>query len=98
MVCTRLPLFHRTVFNIPVAFANNIGNSGCPLYFVPFTDSNVSLAVHLIFRFLTGFCGAAFLSVAGGTVTDLFENEHVGVPMALYSASRKLDLFLYLVE
>jgi len=45
------------------------------------------IAVHLIFRFFTGFAGAAFLSVAGGTVTDLFHNHKVGVPMALYSAS-----------
>ena len=46
-------------------------------------------AVHLIFRFFTGFCGAAFLSVAGGTVTDLFENDEVGVPMVFNSAARE---------
>ncbi|GFZ43023.1 hypothetical protein JCM24511_00741 [Saitozyma sp. JCM 24511] len=44
------------VFNLPVAFANNI-------------------AVHLIFRFLTGFAGSAFLSVSGGAVSDVFPNH-----------------------
>ncbi|KAF8823662.1 hypothetical protein HHX47_DHR9000109 [Lentinula edodes] len=34
-------------------------------------------AVYLIFRFLSGFVGATFLSVAGGTVSDLFKNEEV---------------------
>lgn len=35
-------------------------------------------AVHMIFRFLCGFAGSAFLSVAGGTVADLFENDKLG--------------------
>lgn len=35
------------------------------------------IAVHLIFRFVTGFCGSAFLSVAGGSVTDLFRDSEV---------------------
>mgnify|MGYP000100127258 CR=1 FL=1 len=30
-------------------------------------------AVFFIFRFITGFLGSAFLSVAGGTVADLFQ-------------------------
>lgn len=46
-----------------------------------------NVAVHMIFRFLTGFVGSAFLSVAGGTVTDLFTNDTVGTPMAIYSCS-----------
>lgn len=33
--------------------------------------------VYLIFRFITGFCGSAFLSVAGGSVSDLFSNATV---------------------
>lgn len=45
------------------------------------------ISVHLIFRFFTGFAGSAFLSVAGGTVTDLFKNDKVGTPMSLYSIS-----------
>ncbi|KAG8996476.1 hypothetical protein FRB94_008272 [Tulasnella sp. JGI-2019a] len=45
------------------------------------------ISVFLVFRFLTGFSGSAFLSVAGGSVTDLFRNENVALPMAVYSAS-----------
>lgn len=37
----------------------------------------ILLAVHLIFRFFTGFCGSAFLSVAGGSVSDLFNDRTV---------------------
>ncbi|KAJ3874792.1 MFS general substrate transporter [Lentinula edodes] len=44
-------------------------------------------AVYLIFRFLSGFVGATFLSVAGGTVSDLFKNEEVANPMAFYTCS-----------
>ncbi|KAF8337451.1 MFS general substrate transporter [Cantharellus anzutake] len=44
-------------------------------------------AVHLIFRFFTGFAGSAFLSVAGGSMADLFHKDKVSTPVALYSAS-----------
>ncbi|KAI0829409.1 MFS general substrate transporter [Trametes gibbosa] len=43
------------------------------------------IAVFLVFRFITGLCGAAFLSVAGGSVSDLFDNAHVATPMAVYT-------------
>ncbi|KAG8898896.1 hypothetical protein FRB99_007077 [Tulasnella sp. 403] len=46
-----------------------------------------NIATFLVFRFITGFCGAAFLSVAGGSVSDLFRNEDVLLPMAIYSVS-----------
>ncbi|CAE6510756.1 unnamed protein product [Rhizoctonia solani] len=52
-----------------------------PVAFAP------NIAVYLVFRFLTGFSGAAFLSVAGGTVADLFANDKVASPMALYTIS-----------
>ncbi|KIK64384.1 hypothetical protein GYMLUDRAFT_161095 [Collybiopsis luxurians FD-317 M1] len=32
---------------------------------------------YLVFRFLSGLSGASFLSVAGGTVSDMFTNEQV---------------------
>lgn len=38
---------------------------------------NCRVAVFLVFRFITGMCGAAFLSVAGGSISDLFTNETV---------------------
>ncbi|KAI0047960.1 MFS general substrate transporter [Auriscalpium vulgare] len=52
-----------------------------PVAFAP------SLAVFFVFRFVTGFCGSSFLSVAGGSVTDLFPNHQVATPMALYTIS-----------
>ncbi|KAJ3891372.1 major facilitator superfamily domain-containing protein [Lentinula edodes] len=38
------------------------------------------IAVHLVFRFLTGLCGSSFLSVSGGSVSDMFENKEVANP------------------
>ncbi|CEL58248.1 putative drug/proton antiporter YHK8 OS=Saccharomyces cerevisiae (strain ATCC 204508 / S288c) GN=YHK8 PE=1 SV=1 [Rhizoctonia solani AG-1 IB] len=52
-----------------------------PVAFAP------NIVVYLVFRFLTGFSGAAFLSVAGGSVADLFANDKVASPMALYTIS-----------
>ncbi|KAI0786398.1 major facilitator superfamily domain-containing protein [Abortiporus biennis] len=45
------------------------------------------IAVYLIFRFLTGFCGASFLSVAGGSVSDMFSGSQVATPMAVFTIS-----------
>jgi multidrug resistance protein len=50
-----------------------------PVAFAP------NIYVFLVFRFLTGFCGAAFLSVSGGSVSDLFPKDKVASPMALYT-------------
>ncbi|KAF9531277.1 major facilitator superfamily domain-containing protein [Crepidotus variabilis] len=52
-----------------------------PVAFAP------NISVHLIFRFITGFCGSAFLSVAGGSVGDLFSDANVAGPMAVYTMS-----------
>ena len=41
----------------------------------------------LVARFFEGFAGAAFLSVAGGTVGDLFTHHELGPPMLLYTLS-----------
>ncbi|GJE84696.1 MFS general substrate transporter [Phanerochaete sordida] len=45
------------------------------------------IAVYLIFRFLTGFSSSAFLSVAGGSISDLFDNHKIATPMAIYTGS-----------
>ncbi|KAH9172062.1 MFS general substrate transporter, partial [Lactarius sanguifluus] len=45
------------------------------------------IAVYLVFRFVMGFCAAAFFSVAGGSIGDMFPNAQVGTPMAVYSVS-----------
>ncbi|KAF2151906.1 MFS general substrate transporter [Myriangium duriaei CBS 260.36] len=41
----------------------------------------------LIARFLDGLAGSAFLSVAGGTVGDLFDKSELSLPMMVYTAS-----------
>ncbi|KAM0125847.1 hypothetical protein ACHAO1_010424 [Botrytis cinerea] len=41
----------------------------------------------LVARFFAGLSGSAFLSVAGGTVGDLFNREQLQGPMLLYTAS-----------
>ena len=41
----------------------------------------------MICRFINGFTGSAFLSVAGGTVGDLFDKKSRFTPMFVYTAS-----------
>ena len=41
----------------------------------------------IICRFFNGIAGSAFLSVAGGTVGDLFARHELGPPMMLYTSS-----------
>ncbi|KAF9650493.1 MFS general substrate transporter [Thelephora ganbajun] len=50
-----------------------------PVAFAP------NVAVLIVFRFITGLCGAAFLSVTGGTIGDLYASSEIGNPMAVYS-------------
>ena len=42
----------------------------------------------VIGRFLGGLSGAAFLSVAGGSVGDLFERKDLQFPMIVYSGTQ----------
>jgi MFS family permease len=41
----------------------------------------------LVGRFLDGLAGSAFLSVAGGTVGDMFSKKDLSMPMMVYTAS-----------
>lgn len=41
----------------------------------------------LIARFLDGLSGSAFLSVAGGTVGDMYNREQLQLPMMIYTGS-----------
>ena len=41
----------------------------------------------LIFRFLDGFAGSAFLTVSGGTVGDCFSGPQLQSPMLIFTAS-----------
>jgi MFS family permease len=45
------------------------------------------ISVLLIFRFLSGMVGSVFLSVAGGTVGDMFSKSEVGPPMTVFTAA-----------
>lgn len=45
------------------------------------TSSTCSAAIFLVFRFLVGMAGSAFLSVAGGTVVDMFNPYYLFAPM-----------------
>ncbi|KAI3341705.1 major facilitator superfamily domain-containing protein [Ustulina deusta] len=44
-------------------------------------------ATMLTVRFLDGFAGSAFLSVAGGTVSDVFKRDQIQSPMTIISLS-----------
>ncbi|KAI1139746.1 putative bicyclomycin resistance protein [Hypoxylon sp. FL0543] len=44
-------------------------------------------ATMLVARFIDGFAGSSFLSVAGGTVSDVFRREHIQAPMVIISLS-----------
>ncbi|KAF1813450.1 MFS transporter [Eremomyces bilateralis CBS 781.70] len=46
-----------------------------------------NMATMLVARFLDGFSGSAFLSVAGGTVGDIFNRHDLSMPMMIYAAS-----------
>jgi MFS family permease len=41
----------------------------------------------IVCRFINGLAGSAFLSVAGGTVGDLFDRHELSAPMMLYTSS-----------
>jgi predicted MFS family arabinose efflux permease len=41
----------------------------------------------LIARFFGGVAGSAFLSVAGGTVGDMFARDQLSTPMMVYTAA-----------
>ncbi|KAG1744317.1 major facilitator superfamily domain-containing protein [Suillus occidentalis] len=60
-----------------------------PVVFAP------NIAVFLVFRLITGFCGSAFLSVAGGSVSDMFPNSSIASPMAVYTISPFIGPNLY---
>ncbi|GAA6032025.1 hypothetical protein JCM8097_003393 [Rhodosporidiobolus ruineniae] len=66
-----------------------------PVYFVGFSLFLIfqfmaafanNIACLIIGRFLAGASGSAFLSVAGGSVADMFRPHEVGAPMQFYTA------------
>jgi multidrug resistance protein len=67
-----------------------------PIYIVSFSFFLVwlipsavaqNIQTMLIARFIDGLAGSAFLSVAGGTVGDLFNREELQAPMMIFTAA-----------
>ncbi|KAI9793286.1 MAG: hypothetical protein M1833_000785 [Piccolia ochrophora] len=67
-----------------------------PIYIVSYTVFLIwiipsavakNIQTMLVARFLDGLAGSAFLSVAGGTVGDLFPKSQLQAPMLIYTAS-----------
>ncbi|KAL8839206.1 MAG: hypothetical protein Q9170_001855 [Blastenia crenularia] len=67
-----------------------------PIYVVSFTFFLIwlipcavaqNIQTMLVARFLDGLAGSAFLSVAGGTIGDMFNRSELQAPMMIYSAS-----------
>ncbi|KAI1652498.1 MFS general substrate transporter [Daldinia decipiens] len=46
-----------------------------------------NIATMLVARFIDGFAGSSFLSVAGGTVSDMFRRDQIQAPMVIVSLS-----------
>lgn len=46
-----------------------------------------NVGTELVARFIDGFAGSAFLSVAGGTVGDMFVRNELQAPMMIFTAS-----------
>lgn len=53
------------------------------------------MATMLVSRFFDGLAGSAFLSVAGGTVGDLFVKSELSLPMMVYTASPFIGYVAY---
>lgn len=56
------------------------------IWIIPSAVAN-NIQTMIIARFLDGLSGSAFLSVAGGTVGDLFNRQQLQLPMLIYTAS-----------
>ena len=46
-----------------------------------------NVATELVARCFDGFAGAAFMTVAGGTVGDMFERAQLQTPMLIFSSA-----------
>ncbi|CAK4031247.1 efflux pump atB-like [Lecanosticta acicola] len=56
------------------------------IWLIPCAVAN-NIVTMLIARFFDGLAGSAFLSVAGGTVGDMFYKNQLSAPMMVYTAS-----------
>lgn len=46
-----------------------------------------NIGTEVTFRFVDGLVGAAFLTVAGGTVGDMFDKRSLQAPMVVFTAA-----------
>ncbi|KAF7185279.1 Efflux pump atB [Pseudocercospora fuligena] len=56
------------------------------IWLIPCAVAN-NITCMLFVRFFDGLAGSAFLSVAGGTVRDMFRKDQLSAPMMVYTAS-----------
>lgn len=56
------------------------------LFIIPCAVAH-NIQTMIVARFLGGVAGSAFLSVAGGTVGDMFEKQDLSFPMMIYTGS-----------
>jgi MFS family permease len=63
------------LLSLPVVFAPNLGSFVSK--YLRILTHILKLAVILVFRFLLGTAGASFLSVAGGSIADMFAGPKV---------------------
>jgi MFS family permease len=46
-----------------------------------------NITTMIVARFFDGFAGSAFLSLAGGSIGDLFAKDELSLPMMLYTVT-----------
>jgi len=56
------------------------------IWLIPCAVAN-NIQTELVSRFFDGFAGAAFLTVAGGTVGDMFDKMSLQAPMLVFSSA-----------
>ncbi|CEP63785.1 Yhk8p LALA0_S09e02454g [Lachancea lanzarotensis] len=64
-----------------------IGSLSISMCFLFLTTWGRNIPALLIGRFLSGFFGSSFLSVAGGVISDIFSKQQIGVPMTIYTTA-----------
>lgn len=60
--------------------------AGFVIWLIPCARAK-NIQTMLVARFFNGVCGSGFMSVAGGTVGDLFNVHELALPMMVYTAS-----------
>ncbi|SCV03321.1 LAME_0H09494g1_1 [Lachancea meyersii CBS 8951] len=67
-----------------LTFIGSLSISTCFLFL---TTWGRNIPALLIGRFLSGFFGSSFMSVAGGVISDIFSKNQIGIPMTIYTTA-----------